>query len=346
MKIIQRSSIVWAAILAATPIAANADSITPAGGVVISADEVFQGEEAAAAVITPLVFDYGKLPPIRNAIGKRKLACVGIKYLDNPTFVTEAGCQVNADAMASFWGASSRGLLQIEAKGFPPIEVGLNGSKDAYAKGIAMVKAKYPGYNYYVIPGIYTNPHASDSVAHVKSAQVMTSLHEVGHLIGFGHAGAYFIDANGNVTLNAYADTDSIMGRVISKYITAPQYYRAGWLKPEAYTLYNESVQIYSLRKIGNVQDSGLATIIVSPQTMAYYGKDQTRYAFISASSCGGTRVPSCVSLHLSNNDGGSQKVAEFANEYYDSNFTGLHIKVLGHNSKGYAQVSVDFDQE
>lgn len=297
----------------------------------ISVNEATLGELAA---------DVGELPNHRSVKGERQLLCIGVKYRNLTKVVSQENCQKSAEYIADFYGRNSRGLLQIKASSLPAFEIDMLGSKAAYTAAVQLIKEKYPTYDFYVIPGIYTYPHASGKVAHVISEQYMTATHEVGHLIGLGHAGVYRKE-NGQMVYIEYGDTDSIMGRVISKYITAPQFYYLGWLRADEVASYDPQVEFYDLRTIGAYKQKGLATVVISPLIMKENGMNQDRFAFVSRSNCEGN---TCISLHLLKN-GSSQKVAEDANEIYDPNFTGLHIKLLGTVNNNY-RVSIDFDQK
>jgi hypothetical protein len=213
-----------------------------------------------------------KGPKQRPCKGKRKLACVGIKYLGGK-YVTE------------------------------------------------MAKRKHPGFDMYIVPGIYTGPHAGNKVAYVKSAQLMTAFHEVGHLLGLGHAGRYTVGKHGNLGFNSYGDTASVMSSRLSKFVTAPQYYHQGWLEPDEIAHFDREggpQEFPAMRKITEFRDKGLATITIPPRGPG------GRWGFLSISRAG------AVNVHLALG-GGSQKVAELEkDEYADERFLDIRIKVLG----------------
>lgn len=290
-----------------------------------------------------------KMPPRRINKGTHKLLCIGVKYSTGQIAAGQPGCANLGNILKEFWERNSRGMMKILPEGKEPFDCGLPGASNGttwqqarvnYDKAVDMIKAKYPGYDYYVIPGIYTGPHASGKVAHVKSTQGMTAEHETGHLIGLGHAGVYDF-VKGQWVYSQYADRTSIMGRIISRYITAPQYYWLGWLPDEEVVVLDPAVKTYDLKKIGDSDVKGLATVIVPPEMMPTKGG---KWAFISASACGGKKVPGCLTLHLAAG-GASQRIAQVPTEFWDDHFTGLHAKVV-QNVGTKIRVAIDFDKK
>lgn len=306
------------------------------------------GPETTAPDVTTLPPETAatpKRPPQRILKGKRDLLCIGVAYSTGELGAGKPGCDNLAAILKNFWERNSRGVLQLNSKGADPFQSGLPGgsgpggwkqARRSYNQSVNMIKKAFPGLDYYVIPGKYTHPHAGGKVAHVKSVQAMTAQHETGHLLGLGHAGAY-VYKNGKPELNAYGDTDSIMGRIISKYISAPQYYYLGWLKPEEIADYDKATPHYDLGKIGDWK--GLQTVIVPPSS---YGDGKGRWVFVSSTRCGGNKKPGCIAIHFGTG-GGSQKILEVENEAWDTHFTGLHVKKL-QNLNGKIRVKIDFD--
>lgn len=295
---------------------------------------------AALPELPPETAATAKRPPQRVLKGKRDLLCIGVKYSTGEIAAAKPGCDNLAGILKEYWERNSRGLLQINPKGAEPFESGLPGAKGpggwkqaqkSYTAAVEMIKKTNPKVDYFVVPGIYTGPHAGGKVAHVKSTQAMTAEHETGHLLGLGHAGAF--DAKG--VLAPYGDTDSTMGRIISKYVTAPQYYYLGWLKDAEIADYDPKVASYDLGKIA--EWNGVQTVIVPPT--AFKGD---KYVFVSSSRCVNQKgAPGCISVHFATG-GGSQKIMEVADEGYDDKFTGIHVKKLA-NLKGKIRVSIDF---
>jgi hypothetical protein len=201
----------------------------------------------------------------------------------------------------------------------------------------SMVKAAHKA-DMYVVPQECTGPHAGGGFAHVKSAQAMTATHEVGHLVKLQHTGLYTYP-NGKPQLKGYGDTNSIMSNRSSRFLTAPQYYYQGWLNKDEYELYSPSVKEYELKRITKLNDKGLATVIVPPHVSG------GAYAFLSVIGCKNNTSETCVSLHLPTYGGGwggSLLVAEFANEYHDTHFTGLYVKKL-RTANGRTAITIEY---
>lgn len=234
---------------------------------------------------------------------------------------------------AQFYHDNSRGLLTLVPEEGHTVDVPYDGNHSHVAAAEKIVKQTFHA-NYYVVPSIFTNPHAGGGIAHVKSAQFMTAGHEVGHLLGLGHAGLYTHAVDGKPKLNPYGDHTSIMSDSISEYLTPPQYYWLGWLPDEEIAMYDPAVPSYLVNQISDFSGSGLSAVIVPPASKG------GRWAFIGARHCAEGPNKTCVTLHLANR-GGSLKVADSNDEIYDENFTGLHINVLGFSGQR-ARISVD----
>jgi hypothetical protein len=299
-------------------------------------DEQLVGEEEVRGEADGLVASAAVTgrPPQRVLEGKRTIVCAGIQWQNvAKPGAGDAACQNLSEHLAQFYHDNSRGLLTLVPEEGHTVDVPYDGSHSNLAAAEKIVKETFHA-NYYVVPSIFTYPHASGGIAHVKSAQFMTAGHEVGHLLGLGHAGLYTYAADGTPKLNPYGDHHSIMSDSISEYLTPPQYYWLGWLPDEELAMYDPTVPSYLVKQISDFSGSGLSAVIVPPASKS------GRWAFIGALRCPEGPNKTCVTLHLANR-GGSLKVAESNDEIYDENFTGLHIKVLGFSGQR-ARISVD----
>lgn len=290
--------------------------------------------------------------------GERSLTCIGIKYTNINRHVTAGQCHTMTNHVGDFYENNSRGLLQLRTAAFQ-VDVPLRGNKKNVGAAEQYAINQHKGADWYAIASIYTGNHASDGIAHVSGALLSTVTHEVGHLVGLGHAGAYTLK-KGKMIFDQYGDHQSAMSRYSSPFLTSPQYYYLGWIPKEEMMMYQDD-KSYVLKKIVSFKENGLSVILVPASSfihhnsyidgfIEYEGDDVSetvaekkpsgpRNAFISFPP--GCDKP-CVAIHLSNG-GGSQKVATFSKEYYDEFFTGLHIKVLGVTGDNII-ISVDFD--
>ncbi len=186
--------------------------------------------------------------------------------------------------------------------------------------------------------------NAGSGVAHIQNLLYRDGQHEVGHLLGLGHAGVYK-----DGVLDQYGDGKSVMGRFPSPDLTAPQYYSRGWLFEEEAAIYRPG-ETYELRRITDLDKRSLATVIVkasnfkkTPPALASLAAKtpkppKPRDAFLSfPPECDG-----CIAIHLSNGSS-SQKIVTFGSEYYDDQFTGLHVKILD-KANGKVKIAVDFE--
>lgn len=179
---------------------------------------------------------------------------------------------------------------------------------------------KYPGYDIYVMVVTCINvSHAGGKVAHMRGFLLRDGQHEVGHLLGLEHAGAYI-----NGSYEAYGDALSVMGKFPSGFLSAPQYVFKGWFPQKEIATYpanSTETKTFTLKRLTNFASAGLSTVACPRKEggTAYISYPQSNNVFKNGPY---------LALHLGVR-GGSRKIKAFNGEFYDSNFTGLHIKVL-----------------
>ncbi len=249
--------------------------------------------------------------------GIQTLVCLGLKYEDVDRHADASDCRRLAHGVDDFYTRNSRNLLKLTTEGFQ-VDVPFKGANKNLRAAEQFAIARHPGSDLYAIVGMFLSvSHAGSGVAHLRNTLQRDADHEVGHLLGLGHAGAYKRE-KGKMVLDAYGDGGSVMGRFPSANLTAPQYYAQGWLlDSEAVIL--EPGSTYVLKRVNDFRGIGFVTVIVPGKTK------EERSAFVSFPP-GCKNSTSCVALHLGK-DGGSQRIKIFGTEYYDEDFTKLHIK-------------------
>lgn len=296
-------------------------------------------------LFAPLSQAYVLAPAQPPVAGTKNLACIGIKYQDTAKFTSAGEATSMCHQISDFYQRNSRGVMQLKPAGYQQ-NVSLDGVPKNVNQAVNIAKAAHPQADFYAIVEMFISAsHSGGGVSNLITSLASTATHEVGHLLGLGHAGTYKL-VNGTWTLDAYGDGQSVMSRYPSAWLTAPQYYHQGWM-PQAEAAIYTADQTYSLKRINDFTGQGLSTVIVDanlfqPNGMAApLGDVQAgkRDAYISfPTGCGGI----CMAIHLSANDGGSQKVRTFTKEYYDERFTGLHVKLLD-QTPSQITISVDF---
>lgn len=294
------------------------------------------------AMLTEGNYTYAPVPKALD--GSPSLACVGISY-NNPIndYVTAARCKKGADGVANFYLTNSRGLLKIKALGY---HMNYNGGAAASFSKAELVAKKNFKASHYVIPSIFRNGgnHASNNIAHVVQMTGWVWNHEVGHLLGLQHTGRFVYSAKGVPTYNSYGDQDSVMGGggVGSKYLTAPQYYMKGWLPQKEAALY-VSGTVYELKQITNFDGKGLSVVVIPnslfSKSVSNPGMVNGRAAYVAyPKTCG---IGQCIAIYLAGS-GASARVGSSNVEFFDTHFTGIHIRVVN-VTKTTVNVTIDF---
>ncbi len=310
----------------------------------LSVNNEFDDEMAARNASSALDVHSG-LPPKKPLLGDRKLACVGITYTqgkETNAYMTASRCKSTANKVHDFYDRNSRGKFNLIPAGY---QMTYNGAAFAdFSRAERVAKQKFNA-DYYVIPSLFRNGgnHASNDIAHVSQLTSWVINHEVGHLLGLGHSGAFTYDKKGNPTYNPYGDRDSVMGGggTGSRYLSIPHYYVKGWLNDDEVALYDSNITTYEIKAVDHLKDTGLATVVIPPSMIR--GGIDSRHVFLGYSqACGDTP---CVDIYLSEN-GSSRRVKVTKDELYEKVFTDLHIKILPGSPMGKVRFSVDFQAE
>jgi hypothetical protein len=289
------------------------------------------------------------LPKNKPALGERNVLCASIKYIDKESAPSASGAQSMCNQIRSFYVRNSRGLLDPKVKG---VQVKVPFPDNRQWDNIKRyVKSKYPNYDQYalIVGTKLSASHAGGGVAWLRGLLYRDAQHEYGHLTGLGHAGRYERE-KGKLVLKPYNDGESVMGRFPSDTLTGPQYRWVGWLPKSEVAVYNEMMlgQPYEIKRITDTKLEMLSLVGIPqeyfngkiPPADAPPTEGPHRDAYLSFS----TKCDACLSLHLSMG-GGSQKVAMFGKEYWDSNFTGMYIKIL-ESSKAKIKFTIEFKEK
>lgn len=272
------------------------------------------------------------VPKQQKLFGFKTLAGIGIKYQDTARYVGEGSARSMANSISKFYERNSRGQFTLKDQGFL-VKVPLNGNRKNLKKAEAIAMNKHKGFDLYAICGIFTGPHAGGKVAHLKGSLASTATHEVGHLLGLGHAATYkYTVEKGKtkISLDYYGDKMSIMSAFPSNTLTSPQYYHLGWTrKDEVRIIYEKDmpkgkVVTVELKRLNKDTGHDLVSTVI-------FARSNDRAAFLSYPTTKENNP--CIALHLSSG-GSSQLVKRFGKDFYDKYFTGLDIKIIKYDSK------------
>lgn len=283
-----------------------------------------------STVISISAFGFFDLEKNKPQLGNRTLLCASIDWADDHSHNSSAKAKSMCNQIREFYTRNSRGLLDIKVQGIV-FKTTLNNNKTNFDKVKSSVKGRYPNFDMYalVVGTKLGASHAGQGTAFLRGYLYRDAQHEVGHLLGLGHAGRYEWE-KGKPVLYAYKDGESVMGRFPSSTLTGPQYRWEGWLPQNEIAVYNPTMigKEYEVKRITDTKTAKLSLVGVPVEY--FFGANPSqptpmphRDAYLSFSD----KCDACLSLHLSMG-GGSQKVQMFGNEYYDSDFSGLHIKI------------------
>lgn len=250
--------------------------------------------------------------------GTPSLTCVVMTYSDGFHQTDPAKCLENAKMVANFYDRNSRGLLK-----FQPVTKSVKApypvAQATIGKDLGVMKSQVKS-NYYILAhkryDAKDESHAGSKTAFIMGSLIWDSSHEVGHLIGLGHAGKYHDDG----TYGKYDDhyeSCSVMSDQQCNLLTSPQYFHEGWVPVDEALVYDPGVKEYTLKRLNAFSAKGVMMVLVNP---IFIGNG--RAGFISyVDGC----KQGCIAYHLSDG-GGSARVATFGDDYLDPN--GLHIHV------------------
>jgi hypothetical protein len=297
-------------------------------------------------VVSAPIFAYYDLAKPKVVVGARSLFCASIEYLDKKNVPSEAAVKNLCNSIQTFYTRNSRNLLNFKVKSAKvAVPCKDNRNWDCVKRS---VKSKFPNFDMYVLvvgPKIGSS-HAGGGVAWMYGTLGRDGQHEVGHLLGLGHAGRYIWERGKKTpTLEAYKDGESVMGRFSSSTLTGPQYRWLSWLPKSEIAVYNpdRKGEVFEIKRVTDTKQQMLSLVGIPVEYS--WGKNPDKPAenphrdtFISFN----TKCDMCLTLHLSMG-GGSQKVAMIGDEYFDDYFTGVHITIL-EKSKAKISFTIDFD--
>lgn len=246
-----------------------------------------------------------------------------------------AGVRRMGNTIQQFFKKNSRGKLEFKVSSFVE-RVPFNAANKNLKKAERMAMKKHVGYDYYAIMSSLnvlagkkpSNAGRMDGklVAHLRGNNMRTGCHEVGHLLGLQHSGAYI-----KGKLDPYGDGYSVMSGIPSSLLCAAQYYKMGWLPENEVALFRPGT-VYNLKRVSEFnKETGLTAVLVRT--------GNARDAWVS-------RLPgkgNSVVLHLATDGGaGTQRVKIFGKKFYDKRFSNLKIEIIGKTEDGNLNITIE----
>lgn len=243
--------------------------------------------------------------PARKSFEKNiALACIAIIW---PTGRSASTAKVASmgRGVATVYKSLSHGdlIFNTSAKG---VRVTYNRAKKNVSKAenqaIADV-SKSKNFDMFALVngGVTKGSNAGKKYAHLNGTLLRTGLHEIGHLLGLGHAGAYI-----NGKLDDYGDGTSFMGKYATDKLNAPQLYFFGWVAANKTAQYNigSPTTTYNVEYsyVDKPSDSNVSGVLIP--------RKNGRSLFFSIAPIGG-KMLGCVHYIL-NNGAGTQRAKAF----------------------------------
>lgn len=274
-----------------------------------------------------------------------KMLCVSLQFANEPkNDFTISNVNNLARGISNFYLKNSRGLLKIIYK-TNLIKVPFVGAPKNVNRAEQYVINNNPDYDIYAIMTKYNGDtdNAGNRIAHLSSPLVRTGCHEVGHLLGLGHAGSYVYNKN-KYELDYYGDGLSVMSKYPSNFLTGPQYYYLNWTPTNEVMIIKDKTSLpttVTLKRLNIYDLDGLSTLIIKSNI---FRKDEKsgRDLFITYPQPNKffDKKP-YIAMHLQN-DGGSQKIKTFTKSYLDKFFTNIKVTILK-SSFEYITIQIEF---
>jgi hypothetical protein len=263
--------------------------------------------------------------------GTKKVIVVGIKFTNEASHEYSIS-QVNtaAHAMANFYNGNSRGLLQVDIETHLVNVPFIGSNTGVLSHAGPYIKTMFPGKDIYVIISKFVNgDHAGSGFAYVKTTLSRDIEHECGHCLKLAHSGAYIYDSKGNYTYDDYGDGLSPMSKFgNSSCLTSPQYFFLSWTPSSEIVTIDEVNKLpatFQLKRINNFGKAGISTIIFKAGVLKNPTGRDAFLSFPQYTKFFGSKPFAALHFRL---EGGSAKIKTFGSGYYDSDFTGLNMKI------------------